>query len=75
MGDTELFELGQKVTRGGGGSIERAAELAVFLASDASGRLSGQLIRAVTDDFANLLPRMPEIMASDIFTLRRVELI
>ena len=74
VGDTELFELGQRVTSGGGASIERAAELAVFLASDDSSALSGRLIRAVTDDFPNLPPRIPEIMASDTFTLRRVEL-
>ena len=74
VGDTELFELGQKVTSGGGASIERAAELAVFLASDESGNLSGRLIRAVTDDFSNLPPRIPEIMASDTYTMRRVEL-
>ena len=73
VGDTELFELGQRVTSGGGASIERAAELAVFLASDASGGLSGRLIQAVTDDFSSLPPRIPEIMASDTYTLRRVE--
>ncbi|MCH8350665.1 MAG: SDR family oxidoreductase [Chloroflexi bacterium] len=74
VGDTGLYELGQRVTSGGGASIERAAELAVFLASDASGEMTGRLISAVTDDFHNLPPRIPEIMASDAFTVRRVEL-
>ena len=74
VGDTELFELGRRVTSGGGASIERAAELAVFLASDESGALSGRLIRAITDDFHNLPPRIPQVMASDTFTLRRVEM-
>lgn len=73
VGDTELYEFGQRVTSGGGASIERAAELAVFLASDASGNLSGRLIHAVADDFSNLPPHIPEIMASDTYTLRRVE--
>ena len=73
VGDTELIEWGQRVTSGGGASMERAAELAVFLASDASGSMSGRLLRAVTDDFANLPPRIPDIMASDTYTLRRVE--
>ena len=34
VGDTELYEQGLRVTGGGGASIERAAELAVSLASN-----------------------------------------
>jgi len=74
VGDSGLYELGVRVTSGGGASIDQAVELAVFLASDASGELSGRLISAVADDFANLPPRIPEIMASDAYTIRRVEL-
>ena len=70
VGDTELFELGKRVTGGGGAPMEQAVELAVFLASDASGSLSGRLVQAFTDDLSN---RIPEIMASDAYTLRRVE--
>ena len=66
--------MGKRVTSGGGASIDRAAELAVFLASDDSGKLSGRLINAVADDFENLAPRIPEIMASDAFILRKVGL-
>ena len=70
--DTELIEYGQQaLTRKD--SMERAAELAVFLASEASGNLSGRLISAVRDDFLSLAPRIPQIMASDAYTLRRVE--
>ena len=74
VGDTELYELGKRVTSGGGASIENAAELAVWLASDASARLGGRLIHAVTDDFSNLASRIPDIMASDAYTLRRMDL-
>jgi len=74
VGDKDLFELGVRVTSGGGASIERAADLAVFFASDDSGKLSGRLISAVADDFDNLPPRIPEIMASDAFIVRKVEL-
>ena len=74
VGDSGLYDLGVRVTSGGGASIDQAVELAVFLASDASGELSGRLISAVADDFANLPPRIPEIMASDAYTIRRVEL-
>ena len=73
-GDTQLYALGQRVTSGGGASLARAAALAVFLASDASGTLSGRLISAVTDDFPNLPTQIQRIMASDALTLRRVDL-
>ena len=73
IGDTELYEHGVRVTSGGGAPVERAAELAVFLASDASGTLSGRVIQATTDDFWNLTSRIPEIMGSDVYKLRRVE--
>jgi hypothetical protein len=57
----------------GGASIERAAELAVWLGSDESGSLSGRLIHVVMDDFPSLTPQIPDIMSSDLYTLRRVE--
>jgi hypothetical protein len=70
----QLYALGQRVTSGGGASLEGAAALAVFLASEASGALSGRLISAVTDDVPNLPTQIRRIMASDAFTLRRVDL-
>ena len=75
VGDTELSEFGERVTSGGGASIEKAAELAVWLASDTSASLSGRLIHAVTDDFTNLASRISDIMASDAYTLRRIDLV
>lgn len=72
-GDAQLHALGQRVTSGGGASLARAAALAVFLASDASGTLSGRLLSAVTDDFPALAVQVQRIMASEAFTLRRVE--
>ena len=73
-GATDIFEVGKRVTSGGGASIDQVAELAVFLASDASGDLSGILISVVLDDFDALPPRIPEIMASEAYLLRRKEL-
>ena len=70
-GDSELFEFGQRVTSGGGASMDRAAELGVFLASDASGSLSGRVIQA-SENFESIPARMGEIMASDLYTLRRI---
>ena len=55
-----------------GGTPEKAAALAVFLASDESDGLTGRLISAVWDDW-ELVPRyIEEIMSSDLYTLRRV---
>ena len=71
-GDLELYEKGVAVTSGGGASIERAAELAVLLASDDCGALSGRLIRANQDAFEDIPERVDEIMASDAYLLRRV---
>jgi 3-oxoacyl-[acyl-carrier protein] reductase len=73
-GDPQLYALGQRVTSGGGAAIEQAAALAVFLASEASGTLSGRLISAVTDDISGLPAQISRIMSSDALTLRRVDL-
>src|SRR3989304_3857404 len=56
----------------GGTPPEKAAELAVFLASDKSNGLTGRLISAVWDEWPEMALRIPEIMASDLYTLRRV---
>jgi NAD(P)-dependent dehydrogenase (short-subunit alcohol dehydrogenase family) len=56
----------------GGVPAERAAALAVFLASAESDGLSGRLISAVWDDWQNMNGRIGQIMASDLYTLRRV---
>lgn len=68
-----IYEVGQRVTSGGGASLEQVVELAVFLASDDSGKLSGRLISSTLDDFSSLPPRIPDIMASDTYLVRRVE--
>ena len=69
-----IHQLGLRVTSGGGASIDECAELAVWLASEDSGALTGRLISASTDDFRGLSPRIPEIMAGEAYTLRRVGL-
>jgi len=74
IGDAALYALEQRVTSGGGASIEQAAALAVFLGSEASGLLSGRLISAMTEDVPLLPAQIERIMASDALTLRRVEL-
>ena len=72
VGNADLIDWGERVVSGRGASMERATELAVFLASDACGKLSGRLIQAYSDDFESFPARIPEIMASNLYTLRRV---
>jgi len=59
----------QKVT--GGVAPERAAELALFLASDASNGLTGRLLSAVWDDWDNLDVR--RIANSSLYQERRID--
>ena len=73
IGDTATYERGVQVTSGQGASIERAAELAVFLGSDDCGRLSGRLIRAFADKFEEFPDQTEEIMGSEAYLLRRVD--
>ena len=70
IGDTELFELGQRVTSGGGASMARVTELAVILGGDESGDLNGRVLSAVAEDLSTLPQRIPGIMASDAGTLK-----
>ncbi len=74
VGATFIHETGLRVTSGGGASIDDCAELAVWLAADESNGLTGRMISATTDDFRSLPPRIPEVMASDAYTLRRMPL-
>lgn len=69
-----IHQIGLQVTSGGGAPIDECAELAVWLASQESANLTGRLISATTDDFRNLTSRIPEIMATDAATLRRIPL-
>lgn len=69
--DKTLEEL-RKMEETGGVPPEKAAELAVFLASSRSDGLSGRLISAVWDPWSDLDGRIAEIMGSEAGTLRRV---
>ena len=65
------FQAGVLRTKSGqGASPENAAALAVWLASSESDGLTGRMISAAQDDWRNLAPRIPEIMSSDLHTLR-----
>lgn len=61
-----------KQKREGGTPPEKAAELAVFLASSSSDGLTGRLISAVWDNWREITQHLDEIMSSDIYTMRRI---
>ena len=73
IGDTAMYRQGVQVTSGKGASIDRAAELALFLGSDACGRISGRMVRAVTDKFEDFPSQADAILSSDAYLMRRVE--
>lgn len=56
----------------GGVPLNEGAALAQFLASPASDGITGRLLSAVWDDWANLPQRREELESSDVFTLRRI---
>ncbi len=67
----DLSESCRAVAAGERDATEQATALAVFLASDDSGNMSGKLLSAMLDDISDLRERTPEIMASDAYQLRR----
>lgn len=73
-GGPQAVEEIEKMDLTGGVPAERAAALALFLASNSSKGLTGRLISAVHDDWANMGTRIPKIMSTESWTLRRVPL-
>lgn len=59
--------------RAGGTPPERAAELAVFLATPAATGITGRLISAVWDDWRALAGRGEQLTRSALYTLRRID--
>jgi len=57
----------------GGVSPEKAAEIILFLASDAASSLSGKIISAVWDNQKTILEHLKEIQNSDIYNFRRIK--
>jgi 3-oxoacyl-[acyl-carrier protein] reductase len=73
-GGPQAIEELAKMDLTGGAPAERAAALALFLASDRSNGLTGRLISAVHDKWEEIVPRIPKVMSTDAWTLRRVPL-
>ena len=67
----DLSESCRAVAAGERDATEQATALAVFLACDDSGNMSGKLLSAMLDNLSHLREHVPEIMASDAYQLRR----
>jgi len=68
---TDFYRRAVEQHSSGGASLQRAAGLAVFLASAGSDGISGKLLSAVWDPWSQL-PEHLEDLDSDVYTLRRV---
>ena len=56
----------------GGDSIEKAPELALYIASQKRPELNGRVISAQWDDWENISANSDKITDSDIFQMRRI---
>ena len=67
----DFYESAMEQQRSGGASLRDAAALAVWMASAASDGVTGKLISAVWDPWAELPAHRPDL-AGDVYTLRRI---
>lgn len=67
----EYYQNALQQKENGGASLNKAAELCVYLASEHSNGVTGKLISAVWDDWGNLHNHLKEL-ESDVYTLRRI---
>ena len=69
----EFYAKALKQKSNGGTPPERAAELAVFLASPEAAGITGRLLSAVWDDWKSLAGRGAGLAGSALYTLRRID--
>jgi 3-oxoacyl-[acyl-carrier protein] reductase len=67
-----FYERALKQQSDGGAPLDKGAALCAFLLSSASDGISGRLLSALWDPWAELPERRAELMAGDIYTLRRI---
>jgi NAD(P)-dependent dehydrogenase (short-subunit alcohol dehydrogenase family) len=68
----DFYERALRQKADGGASLEKAAKLAVFLASAESDGITGKLISAVWDPWESFPEHLEELKKSDVYTLRRI---
>lgn len=69
----KFYQVSIEQAKTGGSSPELAADLSVYLASNAADGITGKLISAIWDPWSNLHEYYPEIAMTDIYTLRRIK--
>ena len=67
-----FYERSVKQKETGGASLDKGADLALFLASSASDGITSKLISAVWDDWEHWPEHLNELSSSDVYTLRRI---
>lgn len=67
-----FYDRSLKQKQTGGTSLNKGAELAVFLGSSLSNGISGKLISAVWDDWEVFPNYIDELRKSDVYSLRRI---
>jgi 3-oxoacyl-[acyl-carrier protein] reductase len=65
-------KLANKVFEEGGASMNRVADLALFIASDLSKGITGKLVSAMWDNWEHWPEHLQELSGSDAYTLRRI---
>jgi NAD(P)-dependent dehydrogenase (short-subunit alcohol dehydrogenase family) len=66
------FAIAATVFDEGGASMDRVADLALFLSSQAARGITGKLVSSVWDHWESWPNHIPELAASDLYTLRRI---
>jgi 3-oxoacyl-[acyl-carrier protein] reductase len=68
----DFFDRSLKQKEKGGASLEKGAELALFLGSSASDGVTGKLLSALWDPWEDLPLHLPALRKTDVYTLRRI---
>lgn len=68
----DFYDRALEQKRQGGTRLDKGAELALFLASEASNGITGRLISAVWDRYEEWPRHIDALSKSDLYTLRRI---
>jgi len=71
--DKKFLERSMKQLETGGTPPEKAAKLALFLASEESDGITGKLLSAVWDDYRSFPGKLREVRDSQIYTVKRID--
>jgi NAD(P)-dependent dehydrogenase (short-subunit alcohol dehydrogenase family) len=66
------YEASLRQKESGGASVDRAADLCVYLASVDSNGITGKLISAVWDPWSDFQDHLTDLQETDVYTLRRI---